>query len=307
MLLCAISLSTPAAADDGPTATLIPRAGPVDLPLRSLAQTASNDRVLPFTAPAVADAGPTAFPAPRAAPAARSYPRGFTSYDALIDYAKSVAAAQRESDDRLVALMARQDTAIAAVEAVFDPRVRGGLLRVRTDLMDDATLHALRTQIANDAATGRQLVADGAVAAPAGQWRLPVLGEDTQDFGPTPYYFEPAMTYRGVYYPHFHDGTDIAVAWGTPVLAPARGVVVFAGTMGDGAVVVVMAHDNGLVSMYAHLENRVFPEAVKAGDAVQAGDRIGNVGLTGITTGTHLHWSVWRNGELIDPLSMIGS
>jgi murein DD-endopeptidase MepM/ murein hydrolase activator NlpD len=44
---------------------------------------------------------------------------------------------------------------------------------------------------------------------------------------------------------------------------------------------------------------------VKAGDTIQAGDRIGNVGLTGITTGAHLHWSVWRNGELVDPLSMI--
>jgi len=307
VLLCAISLSTPAAADDGPTGTLIPRARPVDLPLRALVQTASNDLVVPLAAPAVADAGPTASPAPRAVPAARSYPRGFNTYGALIDYAESVAAAQRESDDRLVALMARQDTAIAALEAVFDPRLRGGLLRARADLMDDATLNALQTEIADDAATGRQLVADGAVAVPAGQWRLPVLGEDTQDFGPTPYYFEPPMTYRGVYYPHFHDGTDIAVAWGTPVLAPARGVVVFAGTMGDGAVVVVIAHDNGLVSMYAHLENRVFPQPVKAGDTVQAGDRIGNVGLTGITTGTHLHWSVWRNGDLIDPLSMIGN
>jgi len=307
VLLCAISVATPAAADDGPIATLIPRAGPVDVSLRGLVQKASGDRILPSSAPAAADAGPTASPAPRAVPAARSYPRGFNTYEALIDYAKSVAAAQRDSDDRLVALAARQDTAIAALQAVFDPRLRGGLLRARTDLMDDATLAALRTQIADDAATGRQLVADGAVAAPAGRWRLPVLGEDTQDFGPTPYYFEPGMTYGGVYYPHFHDGTDIAVAWGTPVLAPARGVVVFAGTMGDGAGVVVIAHDEGLVSMYAHLENRVFPEAVKAGDTVQAGDRIGNVGLTGMTTGTHLHWSVWRNGELIDPLSMIGS
>src|SRR5207244_5485687 len=60
-----------------------------------------------------------------------------------------------------------------------------------------------------------QLVADGATVTPAESWRLPLLGEDTQDFGPTPYYFEPAMTYRGVYFPHFHDGTDIAVPWGT--------------------------------------------------------------------------------------------
>src|SRR5207302_8633076 len=133
------------------------------------------------------------------------------------------------------------------------------------DLRDDATLNALQTEIADDAATGGQLVADGAVAVPAGQWRLPLLGEDTQDFGPTPYYFEPAMTYRGVYYPHFHDGTDIAVAWGTPVLAPARGVVVFAGTMGDGAVVVVIAHDKRLVPMYAHPVTLVLPQPGTAG------------------------------------------
>src|SRR5438094_8044725 len=77
--------------------------------------------------------------------------------------------------------------------------------------------------------------------------------------------------------------------------------------MGDGAVVVVIAHDAGLVSMYAHLENRVFPLPVKARDTVQAGDRIGNVGLTGATTGPHLHWSVWRHGELIHPPSLIAS
>jgi murein DD-endopeptidase MepM/ murein hydrolase activator NlpD len=260
-----------------------------------------------FGTPAAADDGPTAPTAPRVAPAARSYPRGFNSYPSLIDYAKSVAAARQDSDTRLAAVMARQEAAEATLESVFDPRVRGGLLRSRTDLMDDTTLTALRKQLATDAATRRELIADGATAAPAASWRLPLLGEDTQDFGPTPYYFEPAMTYRGVYYPHFHDGTDIAVPWGTPVLAPARGVVVFAGTMGDGAVVVVVAHDAGLVSMYAHLDNRVFPLPVKPGDTLEAGDRIGNVGLTGITTGTHLHWSVWRSGELIDPLSMIGS
>lgn len=260
-----------------------------------------------FATPAAADEGPPGQPAPRVAPAARSSPRSFTTYVSLVDYAKSVAASQQDFDARLAAVIAREDAAVATLESVFDPRVRGGLLRSRTDLMDDATLTALRKQLASDAATRRQLIADGATVAPAASWHLPLLGEDTQDFGPTPYYFEPAMTFRGVYHPHFHDGTDIAVPWGTPVLAPARGVVVFAGTMGDGAVVVVIAHDAGLVSMYAHLDNRIFPLPVKPGDTVEADDRIGNVGLTGITTGTHLHWSVWRNGELIDPLSMIGS
>jgi murein DD-endopeptidase MepM/ murein hydrolase activator NlpD len=202
--------------------------------------------------------------------------------------------------------MAREDANRTTLATVFDPRMRGGLLQSPAELMDDTTIRSLQTQVANDAAAARQLVADGAVVTPPVSWHLPLVGEDTQDFGPTPYSFEPALTYEGVYYRHFHTGTDIAAAWGTPVVAPAQGMVVFAGTMGDGAEVVVIAHDSGLVSMYAHLDNQVFPVPVKAGDAVQAGDRIGNVGLTGITTGAHLHWSVWRNGDLVDPLSMIG-
>jgi murein DD-endopeptidase MepM/ murein hydrolase activator NlpD len=116
---------------------------------------------------------------------------------------------------------------------------------------------------------------------------------------------EPAETYEGTFYTHIHSGIDIAAPWGTPIVAPARGQVVFAGTMGDGAVVVAIAHDSGLVSLYAHLDNRVFALPTKAGDRVMAGDQIGNVGLTGITTGAHRHWSAWRAGVLIDPASLI--
>jgi bla regulator protein blaR1 len=73
----------------------------------------------------------------------------------------------------------------------------------------------------------------------------------------------------------------------------------------DGAEVVVIAHDGGLVSMYAHLDNSAHPPTVKAGDEVAAGQKIGTVGMTGIVTGAHLHWAVWRSGQLIDPLSLV--
>jgi murein DD-endopeptidase MepM/ murein hydrolase activator NlpD len=58
--------------------------------------------------------------------------------------------------------------------------------------------------------------------------------------------------------------------------------------------------------MYAHLDAVSSPPPVKAGDEVAAGQRIGTVGKTGIAYGMHLHWAVWRNGELIDPLRMLG-
>ena len=310
--LCAIGFATPASADSGPTPPPTPRPGaapflprtfaPLDAVVQYAASVATSTASVPvaIAAPAVAPVTPA-----RAAPAARSYPRTFATYDALVEYATEVAKAENALNDRLTAVIAQQDATRAELATVFDPRVRGGLLQSRRDVMDDWTVQALQAQLVTDTASARQLAAAGAVATAPATWRIPVVGEDTQDFGPTPYYYEPALIYRGVYYRHFHTGTDIATAWGTPVLAPAPGLVAFAGTMGDGAEVVVITHDSGLVSMYAHLDNHVFPVPVKAGDIVQAGDRIGNVGLTGITTGSHLHWSVWSNGEPIDPLSMI--
>ena len=314
--LCATVLATPAAADDGPIVPPNPRPAavpalprtfaPLDAVIGDAIAVAEKANGQAAPAAGTVSAPVTTTPAPaRAAPVARSYPRTFSTYDALIEYATAVAASQKASDDRLAALVARDDANRAALATVFDPRARGGLLRSRSDLMDDATVEELKQQVASDEQAAQQLAATGAVVAAPSAWQLPLVGEDTQDFGPTAYWFEPPLTYHGVYYPNFHTGTDIAAAWGTPIVAPAPGVVVYAGLMGDGAEVVVIAHDSGLVSMYAHLENRVFPVPVKAGDTVAAGDHIGNVGLTGNTTGAHVHWSVWRNGDLIDPLSLI--
>lgn len=311
MALCAIGLTTPAWADDTPGGISASQAGPpagASSQLLSLYDVIQGTATRVATSPKASNEGPVgATPAPRAAPQPRSYPRTFNTYEALIGYASDVAIRQEASNQRLAQVTLREEATAAALAEVFDPLLRGGLLRSRTDVMDDTTLNSLRAQLANDEATRRQLVADGAVAriATTGAWQLPLVGENTQDFGPTPFWFEPPLSYQGVYYPNFHTGVDIAAPWGTPIVAPASGVVTFAGTMGDGAEVVVIAHDSGLVSMYAHLENSTFPVPVKPGDTVQAGDRIGYVGVTGLTTGPHVHWSVWRNGELIDALSMI--
>jgi len=132
-----------------------------------------------------------------------------------------------------------------------------------------------------------------------------VRGEVTQEFGPTPFWFEPARTWRGQYYPNFHEGIDIATAMYSPVAAAAPGRVVWAGRLPDGAMVVLIAHVGGLVSLYAHLDDNVAPPRVTAGDEVQQGQIIGAIGMTGMTTGPHVHFVVWRDGELIDPLSLI--
>jgi murein DD-endopeptidase MepM/ murein hydrolase activator NlpD len=69
-------------------------------------------------------------------------------------------------------------------------------------------------------------------------------------------------------------------------------------------MIVLIAHAGGLVSLYAHLDDRTAPPRVSAGDEVHEGQIIGAVGMTGMTTGPHLHFVVWRDGELVDPLSL---
>lgn len=261
--------------------------------------------VLALATPATADDGATA--PPRAVPLARAIPWTFATYDALIAAAGGVASDQSALYAQLAAAQAAGGLAKSILASVEDPRLRGGLIRSEAQVSDEATLAGLRAQIASAAATEARLVASGATStAPAPTWQRPLGGEISQPFGPTDLGLEPALVYKGVSYRHFHQGVDITAPAGTPILAPARGRVVFAGRMGDGAEVVVLAHDNGLVSLYAHLAIGPLGPPVTAGDVVEAGARIGAVGLTGLTTGYHLHWAVYRNGEPLDPLGTLG-
>lgn len=99
-----------------------------------------------------------------------------------------------------------------------------------------------------------------------------------------------------------HDGLDIAAPLGTPVRAIAGGVVRFAGRFKDGAVVVRVEHADGSESWYGHLDPRL---EVRVGDRVTAGQNLGRIGLTGRTTGPHLHLEVRVGGRPIDPETVL--
>ena len=252
-----------------------------------------------------ADDGP---PLPRAVPAARSLPRSFATYNDLIAYASSVAADQSAIDQRVGEAKTQLSALTAVLGTINSPTPRGGALydlnaetisRARTDVPALTSRARLLTR------TLSNLAQAGALTAERTPWRIPTAGEVTQPFGPTDLWVEPGREYQGVSYAHFHDGVDIAGQWMADVVAPARGRVVFAGRMMDGAEVVVLAHDGGVVTMYVHLDAYASPPPVAAGDEVAAGQKIGTVGMTGIVTGAHLHWSAYRNGALIDPLSLL--
>ncbi len=99
-----------------------------------------------------------------------------------------------------------------------------------------------------------------------------------------------------------HNGIDIAVPEGTPINPAAPGRVIFSGNSGGYGNCVVIEHENGLTSIYAH--NSV--NYAKAGDMVTKDTVISLSGSTGKSTGPHLHFEVRKQGSPVDPMGMFG-
>ncbi|MDG4649175.1 DUF5930 domain-containing protein [Roseibacterium sp. SDUM158017] len=98
-----------------------------------------------------------------------------------------------------------------------------------------------------------------------------------------------------------HAGTDFAGARGTPIYAGGEGTVIFAGRQSGYGLMVEIRHPFGLTTRYAHM-SRI---RVNEGERVSRGDRIGDMGNTGRSTGTHLHYEVRRNGDPVNPMTFI--
>ncbi len=95
----------------------------------------------------------------------------------------------------------------------------------------------------------------------------------------------------------FHSGVDIASAYGQPVIAPADGTVEFADFEGGYGRMIVLDHGHSITTRYGHLSG----VTVVAGQSVHRGDTIGYVGLTGRSTGPHLHYEVRINDTPVNP------
>ena len=99
-----------------------------------------------------------------------------------------------------------------------------------------------------------------------------------------------------------HRGVDIAARRGTPIYPANDGTVVYAGWHGGHGKTVIVRHEDGSETLYAHADTLLVGE----GDRVDTGDKLGLVGSTGRSTGPHLHFEVRRNGVAIDPLAALG-
>ncbi|RII26410.1 MAG: hypothetical protein CXR31_12035 [Geobacter sp.] len=99
----------------------------------------------------------------------------------------------------------------------------------------------------------------------------------------------------------FHTGIDITLSTGTPLHATADGVVSFAGKNAGNGNIVVIAHGHGYSSVYAH-DSKIL---VHPGETVKRGTIIAYSGSTGTSTGPHVHYEVWKNGQSVNPKPFI--
>lgn len=122
---------------------------------------------------------------------------------------------------------------------------------------------------------------------------LPVNGRITSNFG---WRTHPVTGRKD-----FHDGIDIAQDYGTPIKAAGAGIVTFSGRSGTYGNVIIISHGYGYKTIYAHNKKNF----VKVGEKVNKGEIIAEIGLTGTTTGSHLHFEVHKDGELINPKDIL--
>jgi len=163
-----------------------------------------------------------------------------------------------------------------------------GLLRTKLD--------ALSAEAARQEASLQELHAyfedqKSLLASMPSLW--PARGWVTSDFG---HRLDPFTADRVL-----HKGLDIAAAHGTPIMAPSDGTVIFSGMEGGYGKVLVVDHGYGVKTRYAHLSEL----AVRMGERVKRGQRIGALGNTGRSTGPHLHYEVRVNGVPENPRKFI--
>jgi murein DD-endopeptidase MepM/ murein hydrolase activator NlpD len=128
----------------------------------------------------------------------------------------------------------------------------------------------------------------------SGLMGLPAAAPLSSHFGNT-------RSYNGGAFSQIHTGTDFAAGTGTPILAPADGVVVFAGPLDVRGNVTILDHGWGVFTVYCHQS----AQQVRVGDVIKAGQIIGFTGSTGRVSGPHLHWELWVDGVVVDAMQWV--
>ncbi|MGH7292936.1 MAG: M23 family metallopeptidase, partial [Myxococcota bacterium] len=200
--------------------------------------------------------------------------------------ADTVAAEARAVRDQIAALRAEVEPARAqaANEQYLEQQSLNGIRANKARY--EAELAAMSAT--SDSISARLRARGGSGGSAPCQAR-PVPGPITSGYGNR---YHPVLHYN-----RMHTGADMRASSGTPIRACRGGVVVIAGSQGGYGNAVVIDHGGGMGTLYGH-QSRL---AVSEGQTVVAGQIIGYVGSTGMSTGPHLHFEVRLSGNPVDP------
>lgn len=221
-----------------------------------------------------------------------------TEKEQLKDNYSRLEQVARERDIQVASL----GSLASEVSALYGLKSDPGLVTTTNGDLQEAQVHSSLDQLyalKNTALTGAATVGIslGLKNATTADWiransapnLWPVEGQITGSFGERidPFNGEGA----------FHSGVDISAAVGSTVIAPADGTVIFADFLGGYGRAVVVDHGHGISTRYGHLASF----SVAAGQFIHRGDTIGHVGLSGRSTGPHLHYEVRINDTPVNP------
>ena len=277
-------------------------------PLDSLAFRARFDLELELSRPGVGATAPDGTPIPPSGPLAlkrniirvdetplrvrgtvgsslyRSMRQAGVPASAVQEYLKALDA--QVDMEREVRPSDEFDVIIAYRRAATGERQAGQLLYAGIDRAGKP-----RTQLMRWGSEGRFYEASGVGEQRRGLL-APVPGAITSGFGMRRH---PILGYT-----RMHAGIDFKAGYGTPIVAVSDGRVTGAGRSGGCGITVELAHGGGLTTRYCHMSRM----AVSAGMSVRRGQVIGYVGSTGLSTGPHLHYEMYRGGRVINPMSV---
>lgn len=237
---------------------------------------------------------PAAAPAPKqAAPQAGPLRIRGRVGDGLYWSLRTAGASPQVAAQYLAALATEIDVGEVAPNANFDMVLGSGANLLYAGL---SRAGERELQLVKWSAGGRSDWIDAASASEPQQssagMTWPVSGRVTSYFG---YRYHPIL-----HFSRFHAGVDFGASWGSPIVAAADGQVAAAGWAGGYGRQVRIAHGGGVVTSYSHMSEIV----ASPGSYVHAGQLIGYVGSSGLSTGPHLHYEVLRNGAAVNPLGV---
>ena len=213
--------------------------------------------------------------------------------DGLYWSLRAAGASPQVAAEYLAALATEIDVGEVAPNDGFDLVLGSNheLLYAGLDRLSEGALQLVRWT-----ANGRSQWVDAAnatrPASVSSGMSMPANGPITSYFG---YRYHPIL-----HFTRFHAGVDIGAGWGAPIVAAGDGQVIGAGWGGGYGREVQIAHGGGITSIYGHMSEIV----AQPGSFVRAGQLIGYVGSSGLSTGPHLHFEVRQGGQPVNPLAV---